>query len=81
MDNQGTLRRDRVLATLERQLGAKGLLDQSGRGLFLTYSLAGRLIFNLRRHHRTELVALLTHGGGPWPDDLKPAPILIFDRL
>lgn len=79
-DNQGTLSRDTVLSKIERQLSIKGLLDQSGRGLYLTYSLSGRLIFNLKPARGTELVALFPLSESSWPERSKLRPVLIFEE-
>ena len=79
-DNQGQLRRDKVLATLDRQMSVKGLLDENGRGLYLTYSLASRLIFNLTRGRCTELITLYP-AAEPFENERSSArPILIFER-
>lgn len=79
IDNQGSLRRDKVLEKLERQLGEKGLLDQTGRGLYLTYSMSGRLIFNLDPGKATELVLLFPRTEDSWPEGPQTKPLLIFD--
>jgi hypothetical protein len=79
-DNQGKLRRDTVLHKLERHLSIQGLLDENGRGLYLTYSLAGRVIFNLRRNQMTEIVVLFPAAPGAWPECSPIKPILVFDK-
>ena len=79
-DNQGRLTRDTTLGKLERHLTIQGLLDENGRGLYLTYSLAGRLIVNLQPGESSELVALFPHSPDSWPELSPSRPILIFEH-
>lgn len=78
-DNRGLLTRETFLGKIERQASMKGLLDISGRGLYLTYSLAERLVVNLRPGKLSELVVLTRTDERAWPDRTKQRPILIFE--
>lgn len=78
-DNQGTLRRDTVLHKLERHVSVRGLLDENGRGLYLTYSLAGRVVFNLRKGELTELIVLFPTHADAWPERSALKPVLVFE--
>lgn len=79
-DNQGRLDRDTVLAKFERQFKVEGLMDENGRGLYLTYSLSGRLLFNLVPGEKTELVALFRREEDSWPEFSENRPVLVFER-
>ena len=79
-DNQGHLRQDAVLARLERQMSVQGLLDENGRGLYLTYSLGGRFIVNLVAGRLTELVVLFPRSTNGWADRCEARPVCIFDQ-
>jgi hypothetical protein len=78
-DNRGALTRDRILSKIERQVTIKGVLDESGRGIYLIHALAARAIFNLRPGRLTETVALFPRKADGWGDLGSPRPILIFD--
>jgi CheY-like chemotaxis protein len=56
MDNGGCLDRDKILEKLERHLNYEGLLDESGRGIFMSRIYADRLIFNIHRGKKTEVI-------------------------
>ncbi len=79
-DNQGGLDRDTVLAKFERQFKVEGLMDENGRGLYLTYSLSDRLLFNLLPGEKTELVALFRLAEDSWPELSEDRPVLVFER-
>lgn len=79
-DNQGGLDRDTVLAKFERQFKVEGLMDENGRGLYLTYSLSGRLLFNLVPGEKTEVVALFRREEDSWPELSADRPVLVFER-
>ena len=79
-DNQGRLRRDTILEKLERHLNVQGLLDESGRGLYLIHSLAGRVIFNLHRGKMTEITVVFPLTSQWWEDASRVRPILIFEN-
>jgi anti-sigma regulatory factor (Ser/Thr protein kinase) len=66
-DNQGTLRRETILGKILRQCSAEGLLDQSGRGLHLVYSLAGRCLVHLSHRRVTQVVTLFPVDHDSWP--------------
>lgn len=57
-DNQGTLDVDTVMAKMERQISLEGLMDMTGRGMYLTRSLADRMIVNLEPRRATQIILL-----------------------
>ena len=65
---------------LERHLNEQGLLDESGRGLYLIHSLAGRVIFNLHRGKMTEITVVFPLTSQWWEDASRVRPILIFEN-
>lgn len=60
-DNQGSIDVDTVLSKIERQITDEGLLDESGRGLYLTRTLADRMIVNVEPGAITQVVLLFSH--------------------
>ncbi len=79
-DNQGRLKRDKILERVERQLNARGLLDQNGRGIHLVYSLSERLIFNLCPQKMTQVVILFPLTAVS-PNRTSPVrPLMIFSH-
>ncbi len=58
LDNCGTLTRETVLSKMERQIKGEGDKDNSGRGLHICRLFADRLIVNIERGKRTEVIAL-----------------------
>jgi CheY-like chemotaxis protein len=57
-DLKGRLRKETVLAKIGRQLSGKGLLDDSGRGIHMSRVFADRMIINIDRGKKTEVVVL-----------------------
>jgi len=57
-DSAGSLPIDIILSKIERQLTQEGIFDSSGRGLHLSQLLASRLVFNVERNRRTQIVAM-----------------------
>lgn len=57
-DHAGTLSIQTVLNKLERQANREGLLDESGRGLWLSRLMSARFVVNIERGKRTQFVAL-----------------------
>jgi YesN/AraC family two-component response regulator len=55
-DNQGTLTKDIVLYKLDRHIRGEGVLDDDGRGLFMSRIFADRLIVNIAPMKKTEIV-------------------------
>ena len=55
-DNGGSLARSTILQRIFNQISLAGLLDESGRGLFLVYTTADRLIQRLLRFREKRLV-------------------------
>jgi anti-sigma regulatory factor (Ser/Thr protein kinase) len=60
-DNQGTLEIETVMKKMERQITLEGLMDESGRGIYLTRTLCDRMIINLRPGVLTQVVLLFSH--------------------
>ena len=56
MDQQGTLTRDMVLYKIDRHIRGEGVLDDDGRGLFMTRVFADRLIINIAPKKKTEII-------------------------
>lgn len=56
-DNSGSLTLDHVVNTVERHVRAEGLMDDRGRGLFLTRSLSDRMAVIIHQNHFTQVVA------------------------
>lgn len=63
LDNCGALTRDTVLQKMERQITGAGIMDDSGRGLHMCRLFADRLIINIERGKRTEVIILNYIGG------------------
>jgi DNA-binding NarL/FixJ family response regulator/anti-sigma regulatory factor (Ser/Thr protein kinase) len=58
LDNSGRLSKQQVIYRLRRQMKREGVFDENGRGLFLSWSFADRLIFNIRKNTATEVIAI-----------------------
>jgi CheY-like chemotaxis protein/anti-sigma regulatory factor (Ser/Thr protein kinase) len=58
LDMSGTLTRDIVLSKMERQVTGEGYMDESGRGLHMCRLFADRLIINVERGKRTEVIIM-----------------------
>ena len=58
VDYSGRLTKDVVLRKLLRAMSLDGVLDSSGRGLFLSRSFSDRFIINIRPGKLTEIVVL-----------------------
>jgi CheY-like chemotaxis protein/anti-sigma regulatory factor (Ser/Thr protein kinase) len=63
LDKCGALTRETVLSKMERQIKGQGDMDDSGRGLHMCRLFADRLIVNIERGKRTEIVMLNFLGG------------------
>jgi len=63
LDKCGALTRETVLSKMERQIKGEGDMDDSGRGLHMCRLFADRLIVNIERGKRTEIVVLNFIGG------------------
>lgn len=57
-DNSGRLTKETVLERIERQVSGKGLADRRGRGIHISRMLSDRMIINIKRGERTEVVLL-----------------------
>jgi CheY-like chemotaxis protein len=58
IDKQGKLTKETILSKIERQIAGTGLLDDSGRGLHISRMLSDRLIINLQKNVRTEVILM-----------------------
>lgn len=58
LDKRGALTRETILSKMERQIKGEGDMDDSGRGLHMCRLFADRLIVNIERGKRTEVVVL-----------------------
>jgi DNA-binding NarL/FixJ family response regulator len=57
-DKQGTLTKDIVLYKIDRHIRGEGVLDDSGRGLFMSRIFADRFIVNIDPGKKTEIVII-----------------------
>jgi CheY-like chemotaxis protein len=58
VDNQGTLSKETALYKIDRHVKGEGVLDDNGRGIFMSRIFADRLIINLSPGKKTEAVIL-----------------------
>jgi DNA-binding NarL/FixJ family response regulator/anti-sigma regulatory factor (Ser/Thr protein kinase) len=56
LDKCGALTRETVLSKMERQIKGEGDMDDSGRGLHMCRLFADRLVVNIERGKRTEVI-------------------------
>lgn len=80
IDNTGRLARRILLARIRRQLEAYGLYDEGGRGLYLAFILAHRLIIRIRPGIMTEATAGFFIPSVCAESKRSIRPLLIFDR-
>ena len=78
-DSGGRLARHRVLASLGRQWGADGILDEQGRGLYLAHTLAARLVFSVQPGLRTDVTLLFRPRDAALQPGAPLHPIGVFD--
>lgn len=71
-DNQGNAEPAAILEAILRQFSRTGLLDTTGRGLFLAHSVSDRMIINLEPRRRFQVVLLF--GSHPMPE---PKPFFL----
>jgi len=69
-DSQGTLSRHTVLYKIDRHIRGEGVLDDSGRGIFMSRIFADRMIINIDPGKKTEIIIFnyrkpLYHGFKP----------------
>jgi CheY-like chemotaxis protein len=57
-DNSGRLTKEIVLERIERHVTGKGLTDRRGRGIHISRMLSDRMIINIKRGERTEVILL-----------------------
>ncbi|MFP4014353.1 MAG: response regulator [Chitinispirillaceae bacterium] len=58
IDLQGRLTKETILHKLERQITGEGLLDDSGRGLHMSRLFADRMVINIERNKKTEIIVM-----------------------
>jgi CheY-like chemotaxis protein len=58
IDYQGKLTKETVLYKIDRQITGEGLLDDSGRGIHMSRLFADRMIINIERKKRTEVILI-----------------------
>ncbi|MFP4522668.1 MAG: response regulator [Fibrobacterota bacterium] len=58
IDNSGGLDKETVLYKIDRHVNAEGVLDDSGRGIFMTRIFADRMIINIDPSNKTEIILL-----------------------
>lgn len=59
LDNSGHLNRDDVLYWLNRNITGANVLESSGRGLYLMHSIADRLVINIKKGIKTEIIMMM----------------------
>ena len=57
-DSGGLLTPHVIVEKLRRQVDREGLLDESGRGIYLSHALADKFIVNIERQKRTQTVII-----------------------
>jgi len=57
-DRQGTLSKKTVLYKINRHVRGEGVLDDSGRGIFMSRIFADRLVINIDPGKMTEVIIL-----------------------
>lgn len=57
-DHTGSLTKEVVLKTILRAMSQEGIFDLSGRGLFLSRNFSDRILINIERGVRTEMVVI-----------------------
>jgi anti-sigma regulatory factor (Ser/Thr protein kinase) len=57
-DTGGILTPTVIIEKLRRQVSREGLLDESGRGIYLSHALADKFIVNIENHKRTQTVVI-----------------------
>jgi CheY-like chemotaxis protein len=58
MDQQGKLSKETILYKIDRHINAEGILDDSGRGIYLSRILSDRLVINIDPGKKTEILIL-----------------------
>ncbi len=58
IDNQGSLTKDTVLHKIDRHIRGEGVLDDNGRGIFMSRIFADRLITNIDPGKKTEVIIM-----------------------
>jgi DNA-binding response OmpR family regulator len=64
-DGAGTLSVDRFLEKIERQVTQDGLMDEDGRGFFLSRAFSSRLVVNIETGRRTQIIVLFDRHRDP----------------
>lgn len=58
VDKKGNLKKETVLYKLDRHISSEGVLDGSGRGIFMSRIFCDRLIINIDPHRKTEVLII-----------------------
>jgi len=58
IDRKGRLTKETVLAKIDRQVSGEGLSDSSGRGIHMSRLFADRMIINIDRGKKTEVILM-----------------------
>ncbi len=56
IDNGGKLRKETILYKIDRHINAEGILDESGRGIHMSRLFSDRLIINIQKDQKTEII-------------------------
>lgn len=76
-DNCGTLTPETIMKKIERQISQEGLMDESGRGLYLARTLADRMIINIEPGKLSQVIMLFRHRSANEP---KPLHINVISK-
>jgi CheY-like chemotaxis protein len=58
LDNQGSLTKETVLYKIDRHIKGEGILDDDGRGIFMSRIFADRLVVNIDPGKKTEVIII-----------------------
>ena len=58
-DTSGRLTKEQVLFRIDRHIHAEGILDENGRGLHMSRMYADRLVVNIKKDVRTEVIFII----------------------
>lgn len=62
-DYHGNLDKDKILFLLDRHVNSEGIMDESGRGIFMSRIFSDRLIINIQPGIKTEVIILFYFEG------------------
>jgi YesN/AraC family two-component response regulator len=58
LDQQGKLSKETILYKIDRHINAEGILDDSGRGIYLSRIFSDRLVVNIDPNKKTEVIII-----------------------